>query len=177
MSIRSGTLRPLMIAFVAFGIAAVASAQTTEPQHRGTMMQHHEQMMSGQSSQPESEMPSWWEMRQQWYQKMMQRRQEADQRLHSLVEKMNSATGDAKVQAMQAVINELIEQRQQREQWWGQMMGGSPMMGGMGMMGRGMGMRGSGMGMMGRGMGPGPCCPCRQQPGGETGPSKPGGDQ
>jgi hypothetical protein len=55
-------------------------------------------------------------------QMMMQRIQGADARLDRLVTQMNQSTGNKKVQAMAAVINELVAQRKQMHQHMGRMM-------------------------------------------------------
>ena len=55
-------------------------------------------------------------------QMMMQKIQESDARLDRLVSQMNQSTGNKKVQAMAAVINELVAQRKQMHQHMGQMM-------------------------------------------------------
>ena len=53
---------------------------------------------------------------------MQQKVQEADARLDGLVSQMNRTTGSKKIQAMAAVINELVAQRKQMHQRMGQMM-------------------------------------------------------
>ena len=53
----------------------------------------------------------------------MMRMDSLDRRLDSLVGVMNKATGDKKVTAMAAVINELVEQRKAVHRRMGQMMG------------------------------------------------------
>ena len=64
-------------------------------------------------------------------QMVKQKIQESDARLDRLVSQMNQSTGNKKVQAMAAVINELVAQRKQMHQRMGQMMD-SGMMGGPG---------------------------------------------
>jgi hypothetical protein len=64
---------------------------------------------------------------------MMARMEESDRRLDELVSTMNSATGQAKVDAIAAVVNELVTQHRQMHQ----RMMGQGMRGGMRMMGRG----------------------------------------
>ena len=49
-------------------------------------------------------------------QHMMQSMTAADQRLSELVAKMNAATGDKKVEAMAAVVTELVAQRKQMQE-------------------------------------------------------------
>lgn len=55
-------------------------------------------------------------------QMMMQKIQESDARLDRLVSQMNQSSGNTKVQAMAAVINELVSQRKRMHQRMGQMM-------------------------------------------------------
>ncbi len=170
MFVRQNRYRALLIAVAALGLATAGYAQSPENQGQsGTMMGQHSQMMGNQGNTQEQEenLPPWWKQQREWHQKMVQKWQEADQRLDALVEKMNAATGDAKVDAMQAVINELVKQRDEWQHWRGMM--GRHMGYGMGY-GMGPGMMGQGIGQgmmgygMGYGMGPGQCCPCRQQP-------------
>jgi hypothetical protein len=63
-------------------------------------------------------------------QMMMQKVHEADARLDRLVSQMNQSTGNKKIQAMAAVINELVAQRKQMHQRMGQMMESGMMDGG-----------------------------------------------
>ncbi len=177
MLVRQNPYRTLLIAVAALGLATVGYAQSPENQGQsGTMMGQHSQMMGNQGNTQEQEenMPPWWKQQREWYHKMWQQRQQADQRLDQLMEKMNAATGNAKVDAMQAVINELVKQREEWQHWRG-MMGRNMGYGmgygmGPGMMGYGMGY-GMGPGMMGYGMGSGQCCPCRHHAPGEGGGS------
>lgn len=61
---------------------------------------------------------------------MMARMEESDRRLDELVSTMNSATGSAKVDAIAAVVNELVAQhRQMHQHMMGGMRGGKHMMG------------------------------------------------
>ncbi len=80
----------------------------------------------------------------QMHQKMMAEMAAMDQKLDALVQQMNTAQGPAKVDAMAAVISEMVRQREQMEQHMSSMMG---MMGQRGMMGGMMGGQGQ-QGMM-----------------------------
>jgi hypothetical protein len=60
---------------------------------------------------------------------MMSMMDSADARLDRLVTNMNRATGATKVQAMAAVINELVAQRKQMRAHMGRMMDSGGMMG------------------------------------------------
>jgi uncharacterized coiled-coil protein SlyX len=59
---------------------------------------------------------------------MMQRVQAADARLDKLVTEMNRATGAKKVEAMAAVINEMVAQRKQMRAHMREMMESNGMM-------------------------------------------------
>jgi hypothetical protein len=171
--------RHVMIAVLTLGVATIGFAQSSTDQARGGSMAsamatgQTSPMTTGDQTAQQPTAPPCWQQQRDRYQKMLQQRQEEDQRLQSLVEKMDSSTGAAKVDAMQAVIDELVKERAERGRWWGDMVGWG--------MGRGMGYgMGPGMGYgmsrsmghgMGYGMGPGPCCPCPQQK------SEQGGDQ
>ena len=89
---------------VAFAQQGSAARETTPPPQPNmqTMMKMHEQMMAEMKA--------------------------ADATLDALVKDMNSATGEAKVIAMAAVVNELVQQHKamhgRMEQMHQQMMGG-----------------------------------------------------
>jgi hypothetical protein len=55
-------------------------------------------------------------------QKMMEDADAADAKLQQLVEQMNAATGDTKLDAMAAVLTELVVQHRSSQQRMGQMM-------------------------------------------------------
>ena len=59
--------------------------------------------------------------------KMMAEMQAADMRLQMLTDRMNSANGDAKVQAMGDVVNQLVTNELQMHQHFMKMMGGDTM--------------------------------------------------
>jgi len=81
----------LFLFFLAFSTSSMA--QQTKP----------EMMQSGMMSKCKEMM----EMHQEMQTKMKQ----MDQKLSDLGQKMNQATGDQKIQAMEAVLNEMINQR------------------------------------------------------------------
>jgi len=97
------------------------------------------------------------------HQQMAEKLQAMDQKLDGLVATMNKARGRAKTDAMAAVINELVAQRQEMRKMVSDF---HPMMG-RGMYRHGMGMgqgMGSGMGKMGTGPGPNwKNCPMKNQ--------------
>jgi len=66
------------------------------------------------------------------YERMMAEMKAGDAKLEALVRDMNAATGDAKVTAMAAVVNELVQQHKAMHGRMGQMH--QQMMGGRGMM-------------------------------------------
>ena len=65
------------------------------------------------------------EMRQQ----MMAEQQASLARLQPLLDKMNAAKGDAKVEAIAAVVNELVQQHRAAQEWMMMPMMMMPMMG------------------------------------------------
>jgi len=102
----------LVPAFLLSG-ALVASQTTPPPQPQmSDMMQQHQQMMAELKA--------------------------SDQRLEELVRAMNTAKGDAKIEAMAQVITELVHQQQAMHGRMGVMMGqmSTGMMGGKGAAGK-----------------------------------------
>ncbi len=90
-------IRHIGILLLAATLIPVAISAQQPAQHRdSTMMMNHE--------------------------KMMQQVQAADARMDKLVGEMNHATGQKKVEAMAAVINELVAQRKQMRSHMMQMM-------------------------------------------------------
>lgn len=99
-------LRALIgIAAGALLMAGAASAQQPAPQARDSM--HMQGRMGDTMGMTSGEMM----------------RGASDARLDSLVQAMNHATGNKKVQAMAAVINELVEQRRAMHEHMRQVMG------------------------------------------------------
>jgi DNA repair exonuclease SbcCD ATPase subunit len=92
---------------LALAIAGLALAQDPPPRNAGQGQQ--QQQMQQQ--------------RRAW----MEQVQERNKRLDDLVAKMNAAKGEAKVDAIAAVINEMTEQRRALQQHPGMPMGGGPM--------------------------------------------------
>jgi hypothetical protein len=68
------------------------------------------------------------------HEQMMAQMKMSDAKLDALVKDMNAATGEAKINAMAAVVNELVRQNQATHERMGQMH--QQMMGGRGMMRR-----------------------------------------
>ncbi len=64
----------------------------------------------------------------QMHERMMAEMKAADAKLDALVAAMNTATGDAKVGAVAAVVTELVAQHKAMQGHMGQMMGGRGMM-------------------------------------------------
>jgi hypothetical protein len=81
----------LFIFFLAFSTSAIAQ-QTKPGMMQGGMMSKCKDMMA-------------------MHQQMQIKMKEMDQKLADLGQKMNQATGDQKIQAMEAVLNEMISQR------------------------------------------------------------------
>lgn len=86
--------------------AVAAQTPSSSPSNMQDMMKMHEQMMAEMKA--------------------------ADSRLDALVKNMNAATGDAKVNAVAAVVTELVRQQRSMHDRMGQMH--QQMMGGRGMM-------------------------------------------
>jgi hypothetical protein len=66
------------------------------------------QVLSAQSSQPREQAPSNMQDMMKLHEQMMAEMKAADSRLDALVKDMNAATGDAKVNAVAAVVTELV---------------------------------------------------------------------
>ncbi|MGE5359142.1 MAG: YHS domain-containing protein [Bacteroidales bacterium] len=110
-----------LLATIAVPVMVVAQAPapaTTAHQHEHATAQGHP-TTGGQSD----------EMK-QMHQKMMAEMAAVDQRLDGLVAQMNAAQGQAKVDAIAAVINEMNNDRKQMMQHMTSMMGHGGMMGG-----------------------------------------------
>jgi hypothetical protein len=101
-------------------------------------------------------------------QAVQQQFQTMDSKLDTLLGQMNAAKGTAKVDAMAALINELVSQRNTFRSMMIQM---EPMMMGRMMENMAMGMMGGGMGRM-RGWGTAPQGQTQQSPGQESQPSQ-----
>ena len=90
------------------------------------------QAPSSQGSQPrEQSSPNMQDMM-KMHEHMMAEMKAADSRLDALVKEMNAASGDAKVNAVTAVVTELVRQHKSMHERMGQMH--EHMMGGRGMM-------------------------------------------
>jgi vancomycin resistance protein YoaR len=85
-----------------------------------------------QSSQPREQSPSNMQDMMKMHEQMMAEMKAADSKLDALVKEMNAATGDAKVNAVAAVVAELVRQNRSMHERMGQMH--EQMMGGRGMM-------------------------------------------
>ncbi len=86
---------------------------------------------ASQSAQPGEQAPSNMQDMMKMHEQMMAEMKAADTRLDALVKDMNAATGDAKVNAVAAVVSELVRQQKSMHEHMGQM---PMMMGGRGMM-------------------------------------------
>jgi ABC-type glycerol-3-phosphate transport system substrate-binding protein len=74
-----------------------------------------------QSSQPRGQTPSNMQDMMKMHEQMMAEMKAADGRLDALVKDMNAATGDAKVNAVAAVVTELVRQQRSMHDRMGQM--------------------------------------------------------
>ncbi len=90
------------------------------------------QTPSAQASQPREQAPSNMQDMMKMHEQMMAEMKAADGRLDALVKDMNAATGEAKVDAVAAVVTELVRQQKSMHERTGQMH--QQMMGGRGMM-------------------------------------------
>jgi hypothetical protein len=129
MKIKKTTSLAVTAALLASGLGATLFAQA---QHNA---QTHQ---AGAAAPPKMGMTH--EGMAAYHDKMMAEMKAADTKLDALAAKMNAAKGNAKVEAMAAVINEMVSQRKmmrgQMQMMHEQMMGGQGMMGGSGMMGK-----------------------------------------
>ncbi len=89
-----------------FGLAADAAAQAP-PAARG--------------AQPHEQAPSNMQNMMKMHEQMMAEMKAADSRLDALVKDMDSATGEAKVTAVAAVVTELVRQQKSMHEHMGQM--------------------------------------------------------
>ena len=90
------------------------------------------QAPSSQASQPREQSPSNMQDMMKMHEQMMAEMKAADSRLDALVKEMNAAKGEAKVNAVAAVVTELVRQQKSMHDRMGQMQ--EQMMGGRGMM-------------------------------------------
>jgi len=74
-----------------------------------------------QGAQPREQGPSTMQDMMKMHEQMMAEMKAADSRLDALVTEMNAATGDAKVNAMAAVVTELVRQQKSMHEHMGQM--------------------------------------------------------
>ena len=90
------------------------------------------QAPSAQAAQPHEQSPSNMQDMMKMHEQMMADMKAADSRLDALVKEMNAAGGEAKVNAVAAVVTELVRQQKLMHEHMGQMH--QQMMGGRGMM-------------------------------------------
>ncbi len=91
------------------------------------------QALAAQGSQPRGQTPSNMQDMMKMHERMMAEMKAADSRLDALVKDMNAASDDAKVNAVAAVVTELVRQQKSMPDRMGQMHQ-QMMMGGMMMM-------------------------------------------
>ena len=90
------------------------------------------QAPSSQGSQPREQSPPNMQDMMKMHEQMMAEMKAADSRLDALTKEMNAAKGEAKVNAVAAVVTELVRQQKSMHDRMGQMQ--EQMMGGRGMM-------------------------------------------
>jgi hypothetical protein len=76
---------------------------------------------ASQSAKPREQAPSNMQDMMKMHEQMMAEMKAADSRLDTLVKDMNAATGDAKVNAVAAVVSELVRQQKSMHGHMGQM--------------------------------------------------------
>ena len=79
------------------------------------------QTPSAQGAQPHAHTPSSTQDMMKMHEQMMAEMKAADSRLDALVKDMNAATGDGKVNAVAAVVTELVRQQKSMHERMGQM--------------------------------------------------------
>ncbi len=109
-------MRPLLLITVfTMTSLAVTGAPFAAVQAAQTPKTHQHGQMQAPAAQPGTQGKMTMDCNQmmQMHQKMMQDMQAMDSKLDTLVQQMNSATGQAKVDATAAVVNEMVAQRKQ----------------------------------------------------------------
>jgi hypothetical protein len=115
------------------GASIVLILSSTSPMRSFTLLTDvAAQAPSSQSSQPREQSPSNMQDMMKMHDQMMAEMKAADARLDALVKEMNAASGEAKVNAVAAVVTELVRQHKSMHERMGQMH--ELMMGGRGMM-------------------------------------------
>ena len=122
-----------MMRRLTFGASIVLLLSSTSPTTSFTLVTDvAAQAPSAQASQPREQSPSNMQDMMKMQEKMMAEMKAADSRLDALVKEMNAAGGEAKVNAVAAVVTELVRQQKSMHEHMGQMH--QQMMGGRGMM-------------------------------------------
>ena len=101
------------------GLAQTAGESQAQPMHHGMMQQQ-----TVQSQEAEGGMPDKCKAMMEKKQQMMQKCKMMDARLDELVAAMNTATGQQKIDAMAALLNELVQQRKSMHEMMMNMQGG-----------------------------------------------------
>lgn len=122
-----------MMRRLTFGASIVLLLSSTSPTRSFTLVTDvAAQARSAQAAQPREQSPSNMQDMMKMHEKMMAEMKAADSRLDALVKEMNAAGGEAKVNAVAAVVTELVRQQKSMHEHMGQMH--QQMMGGRGMM-------------------------------------------
>jgi hypothetical protein len=122
--LRKTLIAVIVLLFSALVFAQQQPASKDDPSSSGGMMGMNQNMMQSNSMQnhnPSTDCQNGIQMRHQ----MMNYNSEADKKLDAMIDRMNKAKGNDKIQAMSAVINELAAQRRSFRQM---MMYQQPMM-------------------------------------------------
>jgi hypothetical protein len=106
---------PIAVAIALFGLPRIAAAQQDAPPHRGAA-----DCPAGQ----ECPMPPDADAMQARHAAMMEQHEQAAARIQELQDRMHAATGEAKVEAIEALLDEMLAQHRAMH---AMMMGGHPM--------------------------------------------------
>jgi len=114
MKLRTMLLSGMAFAMVGMGPLLSARAASAQGGPQGSaMMEGHEMMAKGAKG---TEMPQACQEMMAARQSMRAERAKQDARLNELVAKMNAATGQKKVDAIAAVVSEMVAQRQAKHE-------------------------------------------------------------
>ena len=100
---------------IALSLAAVALLVTP-------VLAQHEEHHPGAAATEEADLPEKCAMMKQHMDQMQAKMQEKDAELQTLTNEMNTASGNAKVDALARVVTKMVQQRQEMHQMHGEMM-------------------------------------------------------
>lgn len=129
--VRVGGRRPSMTQRIAFAAAFLVALASLSGPARDGMSAATAARQDAAAQQPQPNMPDMMKM----HERMMAEMKAGNDRLDAMLTQMNAASGNARVDAIAAVVTELAGQHKAMHERMGQMH--QQMMGGRGMMGRG----------------------------------------